>query len=290
MHKATQFFLLMIGSLLLVGLVLWRGGGETAVILAEDAQEAAHLPAVFKPEDTPTPEPTNTPEPTPEVTPSVTPEVTPEPVRLRNPSFEDDWETIEFGNQRPKKWAISWVQPGDPLYDSGDLATGICECVHKLDWQLPPNEQPGGPDALILSGTAVYKLFNLSQSWGTTLSQSIELPPGSEWQLSVPIQLHHNGDTDVYGAESSVWVNNLGGWANIDGMGDRHWCKHTRVFEVPENGEVQIDIRFKSKWQKVKNFFIDDLQLVPAGEPAPHSDIDECVLTAPLDTYRPYQE
>ena len=133
MRKATQFLLLMIGSLLLLGLVLWRGGGETAVILAEDAQEAAHLPAVFKPEDTPTPEPTNTPEPTPEVTPSVTPEVTPEPDGLRNPSFEEGWHDIEFGNQRPKKWEISWVQPGDPLYDSGDKATGICECVHKLD-------------------------------------------------------------------------------------------------------------------------------------------------------------
>lgn len=281
MGKRVHFFLGAVGLLLLLGLFLGRGGADTAVLRADDPDETAHLPAVFKPEPTLTPSPTATFSPWPPWIPDPD-----NPVR--NPSFEEGWETIEFGNQRPKKWQISWVQPGDPLYDAPDLATGICECVHKLAEQLPGNEQPGGPDALILSGTTVYKLFS-GQAWGTTISQTLDLEPGSEWRLSVPVQLHNAGDTDAFGAESGVWVNDFGGWSNIEGMGDRQWCTHTRDVLVPDDGQLQIDIRFKSKRPLVKNFFIDDLRLVPAGAPDAHPDIDDCVLTSPLDTYKPYR-
>ena len=291
MRKPGQIILFAFTSLLLLGLLLGRGRATTAVIRAADAGIAAHLPVVFSPDVTPVPVPTLTPTPEPTVTPGPTPEVTPtvQPAGLRNPSFEEGWHDIEFGNQRPKKWEISWVNPGDPLYDSADLATGVCECVHKLASQLPPDEQPGGTNALILSGTAVYKLFS-GQAWGTTLSQSLDLPPGSEWRLSVPVRLHNYGDTDPFGAESSLWVNNEGGWANIAEMGDRRWCTHTRDFTVPAGGDVQIDIRFKSKYPLVKDFFIDDLLLAPAGQGDLHPGIPDCKTNMVLDTYKPYQK
>jgi hypothetical protein len=257
------------------------------------------LPAVFKPEDTPTPEPTNTPEPTPEVTPTVN--VTLEPSSgLANPSFEDEsWTDVDSDKQQPPGWELTWVKPGDFLYDSDDRATGSCECVHKFGkhvpgggGELPPWEWLGQPKALVLSGTNTYKLFRADTAWGSQLRQIVALTPGSEWTISVPVQVHgdlraQEGD---FASESSVWVNDIGNWSNYDGMGDHQWCRHQHTFTVPSNGKVQIDIRFKTKYQMTFNYFIDDVQLVRAGSPDPHAQFPICISTAPLDTYRPYQE
>jgi hypothetical protein len=230
---------------------------------------------------TPTPTPIFTP------TPVITP--TPDPDNpLRNGSFEDGWETIAFGNQRPNSWAISWVQPGDPLYDSGDVATGICECVHKLKNQLPPDEQPGGPDALILDGEVTYKIFSASQAFGTELSQKAGgLTPGAEYRLSVPLRLHHYGEIDPFGAEASVWVDEVGDWSNVEDMGDRRWCKHELTFTAPADGAVDIDIRVKSKYPSTKDFFMDDFRLDLASAPDPHPDLPLCDPTPELERYRP---
>ncbi|MFN2105500.1 MAG: hypothetical protein ACK2UJ_11540 [Candidatus Promineifilaceae bacterium] len=233
------------------------------------------------------PEGPATPTPTPTTTPTLTP--TPNPDNgLNNGSFEKGWETIAFGNQRPNFWQLSWVQPGDPLYDSTDVATGICECVHKLKDQLPPEEQPGGSDPLILDGVVTYKMFSASQSFGTQLSQTASgLTPGAEYRLSVPLRLHKYGETDPFGAEAGVWVDDVGDWSNVDDMPDRAWCRHELTFTAPADGSVEIDIRVKSKYPSTKDFFMDDFRLGLASEPDPHPDIPLCDPTPELERYRP---
>ncbi|MEM7118582.1 MAG: hypothetical protein AAF614_39555 [Chloroflexota bacterium] len=186
---------------------------------------------------------------------------------LQNGSFEEGWTDMppapgNLINQQPNGWDYYWIEPGDPLFDSSDTAQGVPESIHKLAEQLPPHERPGGSDALILDGNAVYKIFHFGAPFGAELSQTVaDLPPGSVWRLRVPVQVHLHGETDPFGAESSVWVNNEGGWVHGFDMGDRDWYVHEQVVVVPADGQLQIQIRVKSKWPSSKDFFIDDVQL-----------------------------
>jgi hypothetical protein len=203
--------------------------------------------------------------PTP--TPIPTPSPTPQSDGLVNGSFEEGWTNMppapgNLINQKPNGWDYFWIEIGQPLFDSSDVAGGVPESIHKLANQLPPDEQLGGPKALILEGTAVYKIFHFGAPFGGELNQTVEnLPPGSVWKLTVPIQVHLHGEPDAYGAESSVWVNGVGGWVNGFAMGDHQWYRHERIFVVPPDGKAFIQVRVKSKWFRSKDFFIDDLQL-----------------------------
>lgn len=191
---------------------------------------------------------------------------------LHNPSFEEGWTDLPPApgyliNQQPHAWTLTWIKPGRPLYDSSDLAGGVPECVHKLSDQLPPDEQPGGPNALILDGRVTYKLFHASAPFGAELRQTIYgLEPGTNWQLIVPIQVHLHDDTDPYGAEAGVWVNEVGGWVNGVNMGDRTWYEHVVAFTVPANGQAAVVLRVKSKWPRAKDFFVDHLRLLEIGK------------------------
>ena len=186
---------------------------------------------------------------------------------LQNGSFEEGWTDLppapgHLINQQPTGWDYYWIEPGEPLFDSTDVSRGVPESIHKLASQLPPHEQPGGSSALILDGEAVYKIFHAGAAFGGELSQTVEnLPAGSVWRLRVPVQVHLNGEADPYGAESSVWINDVGGWVNGFAMGDRQWYVHEQMVVVPDNGRVHIQIRVKSKWDRPKDFFIDDVQL-----------------------------
>jgi hypothetical protein len=233
-----------------------------------------------------------TPTPVATLTPTITP--TPDPDQpLRNGNFEEGWETIQFGNQRPNFWQISWVQPGEPLYDSPDKATGVCECVHKLITQLPPEEQPGGSDPLILDGEVTYKMFSAAAAFGTELKQSAGgLTPGEEYRLTVPLRLHYDLDkeTDPYAAETGVWVDDIGDWANLEDMGYRKWCKHEVTFTAPEDGNVEVVVRVKSKYPSYKDFFMDAVRLTPADEPPAHDALPLCDPTPEMEQYQPYEE
>lgn len=189
---------------------------------------------------------------------------------LQNGNFSAGWETLSpipaanyLRNQQPQHWQLSWLNMGDPLFgDPHTAVTGIPECVHKLSYQLPPDEQLGAPHALILDGTATYKIFSYAAVFGATLSQTVtDLQPGTQATLTVPIQAHLHGETDPYGAESGVWVNGEGHWVHGFDMGDRRWYRHVVTFTVPASGQVEIVIRFKSKWPRAKDFFIDGITL-----------------------------
>lgn len=185
---------------------------------------------------------------------------------LKNGSFSEGWTNLPpYGtliNQQPNGWTLRWINPGESLFGAGDAAGGVPECVHKLADQLPPNERLGGKDALILAGDTTYKVFHAGSSFGVELKQVVTgLKPGSEATLVVPVLAVLYDDPDPYGAESGVWVNGEGEWANGGKMGSRKWYRHMLTFSVPGNGTAVIEIRLKSKWARKKDFFIDGITL-----------------------------
>lgn len=185
---------------------------------------------------------------------------------LKNGTFTEGWLDLPpFGNlinQQPNGWVMRWVQPGNSLFGAEDKAGGVPECVHKLADQLPPNEQLGEKDALILAGDTTYKVFHAGSPFGVELKQVVTgLKPGSQATLTVPILAVLYDETDPFGAETGVWINGQGKWVNGGEMGNRNWFHHQATFTVPDNGTAIIEIRFKSKWPRKKDFFIDGITL-----------------------------
>lgn len=240
---------------------------------ADDSPGGANLPVVFRPENTPTPSatPTLAPSPTATVVLGCPPGPTPTPAAfgLVNGGFEGCWSTIEQGNQEPAGWELTWIEPGELVWDSryDEPATAIAEMIHKLKLQLPPNEWPGAPNALILDGEATFKLFSNFNIFASQLYQRVSLPAGS-YRLTVPIQIHWQENLDgkdKYTAESGAWVitgaTQSGKWVDAVTMGDRQWYSHVVMFTLPEAAEVDVVIRVKSVYRSKKDFFIDGIKL-----------------------------
>jgi hypothetical protein len=270
MRKSWFFVSLLVVPFLIFPFLnsLRPGKQATEALYAQDDAGRSLLPVIIAPEASPMPEP-----------------------NLINGSFEDGWVDVTDRVQRPNNWDLYRIPVGDPLFDSthpDDVATGTCECKHLLNHQLPVDQQVGGPDALILDGLTVYKLFGVYEKWGSELSQTIAgLTPGSNWRVTVPIRVHLHEDPGEWSAESSVWVNDVGYWANGIQMGDQNWCKLEQTFVVPVDGSAEIAIRVKSKYALPKDFFIDDIRLQPEDEPAPYQDMELCVEKQTLLKYRP---
>lgn len=187
---------------------------------------------------------------------------------IRNGTFTEGWqerrlEFINLTNEQPAGWRLLWVEPGRTLYDDpGFQARAVPKCVHKQAEELPPNERPGGSDALILAGDTTYKIFHADAPFGAALSQTVSgLEPGTTATLTVPIQAHLHQDGDPWTLGSGAWVNGEGRWANAGEMGDRQWYYHRLDFTVPPDGQAEVVIRVKSKWGGPKDFFIDDVAL-----------------------------
>jgi hypothetical protein len=247
---------------------------QTSVSASAAEERLAHMPAVFKPENTPIPEPTII---IPTRTPTPTPTASPTPGGgpggpLVNGSFEAGWTNMppapgNLINQQPNGWTLTWLPIGAPIWDDANAtAQGVPECLHKLAGQLPPNEQPGGPNALILDGQTTYKMFHFGAPFGSQLYQRItSLPPGSTWRLTVPVQVHMHGDSDPWAAEAGVWAltseEQTGGWVPGGTMGDRQWYNHVVEFQIPADGTVEVLLRVKSKWSRSKDFFTDAIRL-----------------------------
>jgi hypothetical protein len=272
--------------------------GYLARATADEGDALANLPAVFRPENTPTPSatPTQAPSATPAPTntigpppPTVTraPSPTPGfgPNRLANGSFEAGWTDLppvpgNLINQEPNGWELDWLEIGQEVWDlrtihpddpQVGIVSGIAEMLHKLNGQLPPNEQLGGPDALILEGGAVYKMFHRGAAFGSQLSQIVTLPSGT-YRLTVPMQLHWHENLDpndptwdTYTAESGAWVLaaglQAGGWVTARDMGDRRWFYHVVEFSLPVETEIEVLIRVKSIYKSPKDFFMDAVWL-----------------------------
>lgn len=210
---------------------------------------------------------------------------------LKNGSFEEGWIDMpptSYGlvNQQPTGWTLNWQEPGETLYDNSEKVTGIPECVHKLSDQLPPNERLGEENALILDGDTTYKIFNSAAVFGAELRQTVTgLIPGSQGVIKAPVFISAYDAQDPYSAEAGLWVNKIGGWQNLETSPHRTWFTHEAEFTVPENGEIDILIRVKCKWQIPVDFFIDNVRMeitsVPETETVPPPDMSELPTTTP---------
>lgn len=291
-----------------LGIILVAGAsalGWLALASADESDETANLPVVFRPEPSPTPTatptvaptqtavPTSTsgPPPTPPNTVTPVPSPTPGfgPNLLANGSFEEGWTDLppvpgNLINQEPNGWELDWLEIGEEVWDlrtihpddpQVGIVSGIAEMLHKLNTQLPPDEQLGGPNALILEGEHVYKLFHRGAAFGSQLYQTVSLPPGN-YRLTVPIQLHWHENLDpndptwdTYTAESGAWVVagswQAGGWVTARDMGDRRWFYHVVEFSLPAQTEVGVLIRVKSIYRSPKDFFVDAVWLESIG-------------------------
>jgi hypothetical protein len=181
---------------------------------------------------------------------------------LRNGSFEEGWSDVNESIQAANHWSISWIPNGQLIYDeTGLYATGAPEFTHKLAHQLPPHEQPCQPEALILDGVTVYKIFNGGHAWGGELRQTVSgLSPGMSVKLTVPVL---TTEDEYYSSASGVWINGAGGWVWAGDMGYRNWYVHQHTTTVPANGQVEVVIRLKRKWFGGADFFVDDIRLEP---------------------------
>lgn len=208
---------------------------------------------------------------------------------LKNGSFTEGWDDLPPApgfliNQQPKGWILNWVEPDESLFGAGDVAKGVPECVHKLADQLPPQEQLGAPQALILAGDTTYKIFHANSAFGAQLSQKVTgLKPGSKATLTVPVYAVLHNDPDPFGAESGVWVNGEGEWVHGGKMGHRKWHKHKVTFVVPDDGTAVIEIRVKSKWMRPKDFFIDGITLKATAVSTPPPVIDDPPTQPPTE-------
>ncbi len=202
---------------------------------------------------------------------------------LQNPSFELGWTNVPVGatvNQRPTGWYIGWLPIGAELKSAGafpgdhlpilEVALTIPECVHIHSLQLPPDEQPGGEDALILDGEYVYKIFAFGNPFSATLYQVVHVPDGSRVTLRVPIQVHQHNDGSHGAATCRVCVDtDCTQWLTFDaGIDDRQWMTYT-VTTTAIGGACSVYIDVESRAEAGIDFFIDNasLEIVEDTEP-----------------------
>ena len=164
--------------------------------------------------------------------------------------------------QQPDGWGLEWLIPGQTIPGTATTITVEPECVHKLSNQLPPNEQKGGVDALILEGDAVYKVFSAAGIFYAELSQTILVSPG-HGEISASVQVHKSSP-DPWSAEAGLWANDVGSWyngASDQQLKDHEWLKMSALYNKPAGGTVEIKIRVKSKWELPVDFFIDAVKI-----------------------------
>lgn len=200
---------------------------------------------------------------------------------LKNGSFEKGWKDIVVGgvtrNQQPNDWLLDWLMPGSSLYNSTETAQAMPECVHKHRDDLPPNEHPGQPDALILDGVFVYKIFHGNQPFGAELRQVIpDLEPGTLAQVTVHVLVDAHGKPDPYGSEVGISLLGPEQWHSIGDLRDREWNALFAEAVVPASGILCLQLLFKSKWRLPVDFFIDAIKfdctpapVVPEPPPGP---------------------
>lgn len=285
---------------------LWLGGGAFAIIALSlatwssapiqasllDMTAIVYFPIIVR---FPTPTPTNTSTPTATPTPTATRTVTPTPtitptpthtlvfvapLTIANPSFEEGWVTDydHGGNQYPNGWVTTWTPVGQemplsPKWANGQqvpaISTGYGEYVHKLAWQLPPDEQLGQPRALILNGETVYKSFSRYIQQALQLSQVVSGPPGLYAHVIVYIvgEEHNPPPYEPDHFAASVKLGNAEDRRGLAQMvtrfdvpgNQRAWNKFEVVAPFPASGQLTLTIVMQQNWQTLTDFFIDNI-------------------------------
>ena len=141
----------------------------------------------------------------------------------------------------------------------GRPINGGPECVHKHKDQLPPDEQPGGENALILDEEWTYKLFT-SATWKAELYQTVSgLEPGAEYKAIVPVNVHFDGRPEAYDPEDALFEIHLSSGEPV-----RHWTtkENERQWHYLEcrgvagsNGMITLTATPSVKWEHPTSYF-----------------------------------
>jgi len=200
---------------------------------------------------------------------------TPE-VGLVNGSFEMGWTDQSMTAQGPHGWMLDIATSGDVR---GRPINGTPECVHKLNSQLPPDEQIGGENALILDGVHVYKMFSHGATWQASLKQTIAGYEPDEWlTLVVPVQVHFDERPDDHDPLDTIVLVEATG-ANplryvVKKDNQREWLKMLVRCVANEQGEIELAITPSVKWEHPTSVFFDAIKLevdepIPPDPPTP---------------------
>ncbi len=205
------------------------------------------------------------------------------PATIANPSFEGGWATDGRGNQTPNGWTRNTPSTGATMpfptkMQQGAIVPAISdgpgEYVHKLSWQLPPEERLGQPRALILDGGAVYKAFDLYHSHALQLGQTLTGPPGHFIRVTVYIlgETHDTPTSPTGKLEDDHFVASvrLGSvedrriYATMKTRFDipgnqRAWNQFMVTAQLPASGQLPLMITVQQNWAGKTDFFIDDI-------------------------------
>lgn len=216
---------------------------------------------------------------------------------LKNGSFENGWTDIvtNYGwlvNQVPNDWQLSWLEPNTATWAISQKLgyapkiTTVPECIHKLNNQLPADEQLGGANALILDGNANYKMFAFNGIWAASLKQTINTTPNTEVDITIPVRVHYHGAFGNLDSpdEVEIWLMVNGAivkklWA-IPDLPDRTWVNLQAT--ITTNGALDLEIRFMTKWANSRDVFIDNLTVTASNTPP--------IITPPPTTTSTYNK
>lgn len=222
-------------------------------------------------------------------TPPTEPPVTepPESIDFPNGCFSDGWQTLLGGNQQPNEWLLSWNQEGS-LLPNGEYATRSPECVHKEDWQLPPNEQPGGDAALILCGDKTYKMFGDYGKWGAMLSCVIDgLTPDAWYYIGGNFQVHYE---EVCNEIDDILIDFSAGddkiQLNTDDLHDRKWIYSETMCQADADGKILVDVHVYTKYQNRRTLFVDKFTIEPVEEVQPPTEKHKVVIVKIPQEYK----
>jgi lysozyme len=194
----------------------------------------------------------------------------PPATKLVNGSFEMGWTDQSMTAQEPHGWTLKIETEGEVR---GRPINGTPECVHKLNSQLPPDEQIGGENALILDGVHVYKMFTRA-TWRASLRQKeviSGLEPGARATVTWPVQIHFDGRGDVYESDDTSLLIDVNGELTTFWMTkelDRQWIYIKAHGDIDANGELRIQ-GIASVAEKHDTAFFFDAITLEVDEPIP---------------------
>lgn len=199
---------------------------------------------------------------------------------MKNGSFEKPWTNMPpvgghgLINQQPADFTLTIAEPGQPAWNIYNqklntplVPSGWPECIHKLATQLPPTQQPGGPDALILDGVKVYKVFSAGDQFAAELKQVFTNTTPTRYQLPVRVHYHAPVNTDSPDtAQVHILVNGqrVKLLNAIPDLPNSQWVYPE--IDTPA-GVVTLQVRFASIWKMPIDFFTDNWHPVAATIP-----------------------
>lgn len=232
---------------------------------------------------------------------------------LFNGNFSEGWSTDPLtGNQTPKGWHTENAAIGDELHyhldvdmrpypgDTHNIVSVIPEHVHKLNTNasLPPSQQLGGEDALILScktglsACGVYKVFSAGGAFGHHMWQRVEIPEPGLYRLSGNVRVHAHGNGDT----GAAWVTPTVDYQPIG------WLTFKRDFQEQEYLHFESEYLFmfreytygiilESHTVGGIDFFVDDFKvefIKAVDDTPPDPDPTECRGLPRVDYERTY--